>query len=84
MKQDQARRLVEMMSMPGWSDVHSIADEHISEAEESVFSLMTSNPDKLTGKTAIAKANRARGVRDFIEAIEDARKIFDPSTQGQG
>lgn len=85
MNQDQARRLVEMMNMPGWRDAHVIADEQISDAEESVFSMMTSNPDKLTGKTAIAKANRAKGVREFIEAVEDARKIFDPSTQqGQG
>ena len=74
-RRERALRLKELASMPGWKDVLDMANDHISSNQEYVNDLMVNNPVLLTGKTAIAKANRARGVRDLIEDIEAEAKI---------
>lgn len=74
-RRERAIRLKEMMSMPGWLDVQAMVREHISTNQDYVTDLMVNDPVKLTGKTAISKANRARGVRDLFEDIEAEAKI---------
>jgi len=62
------------MTHDGWRDVRAMAAESIAENEDHIKDLMLT-PDKLTGKTAIARANRARGVRDLMEEIESAHNF---------
>lgn len=79
---DRAQRLLSLFEHPGWGDVLALARERIEEPRASLLVLMESNPDKLTGKTAIAKANRAKGVEDLLEEIESAAKFSPPTRKG--
>lgn len=83
---DRCERLKVLVSMPGWLDLISIADEMSKEHRDYLEHLMVSKPNDLTGKTAIARANRARGIKDLMDAVQS--EIRDPqsfvSSKGQG
>lgn len=58
-----------------WLDLKAEADEIIGPCRDYIEHAIFEDPEKLTTKTAIAKGNRARAVRDLIETIEGARKL---------
>lgn len=74
MNADRAARFRELMNTNVWLDIKAEAAEIIDPCREYIEHALTEAPDKLTSKTAIAKGNRVRGVRDLIETIESAVK----------
>lgn len=80
----KAKRIEETTTTPGWGDIMAILDEMVSESQRKVMHLITSDPDKLTGKTAIRHASRSKALTDFKEAVYDASKILSPNPTGRG
>lgn len=83
-REARARRLASLREHPGWADVAAIAGAYIKDLREGLEEIMVSKPDTLTGKTAIAKANRARGAQDILDLVDDEIKILTPPTSGRG
>lgn len=81
---EKAMRLADLQRHPGWKDLLSIANEQMNGNSDWIFNTLASHPEKLTGRTAIAKANRLKGVSELLEAIDSEIRFANPSTQGQG
>lgn len=79
---DQAERIQATLNTPGWQDILSIAKEHIAGPRHDLIVMLGVDPENLTGKMAIAKANRAKGVEDFIEEVNDTLKILAQPRKG--
>ena len=62
----------------------AILNEQANEARDKVFRMAASEPDKLTGRTAIRLAARAQSLWDFKDELEDELKILAPNPQGRG
>ena len=58
-------RIWHTMNTEGWPDIVAILDEMAQDARESLIEIMVRKPETLTGKTAIAKANRTKALTDF-------------------
>ena len=63
------QRIHYTMQTDGWWDIMLILDEMIEEPREELHEIMVRHPETLTGRTAIAKANRSRGLSDFKDEI---------------
>jgi hypothetical protein len=68
-------RLADLQRHPGWLDFVSIAHEQMGENSDWILNTISSHPEKLTGRTAIAKANRLKGVKQLLEAVDDEIKF---------
>ena len=79
---ERAKRLFDTMQTPGWSDAMSILTDFADEASNEIFEMIAHSPDKLTGKTAIKYAARARALRDYKEAVESEIKLLLPTPRG--
>lgn len=79
-----SKRIAEAITHPGWGDIVKILDEMRLESQAKLQHLMDSDPDKLTGKTALRHASRAKALKDFSEAVYDASRISAPNPTGRG
>ena len=79
---DKAKRINDTMLTPGWKDVVEVLDEMALAAKEDLFEIMTKRPATLTGRTAIAKANRAKGLIEFKEELLALVAPLNPNGQG--
>jgi len=84
LNKEAAQRIQAVLSMPGWVDIKQMFDEAILEPREKLAHIMASEPDKLTGKTAIKYAVRARAISDLLEDIEDSQKALPQSERTGG
>lgn len=75
MTETEARAVQAILQTPGWAVIKRLANEEIDEAKGALYRLMHSYPDKLTGKSALKYAIRARALEDFLESVEDSRKV---------
>ena len=73
----RAALIAPIVSHPAWAELEALAEETAAEHRKEVFHLMESYPDKLTGKTAIAKSNRAKGIEDFFEEVRDLVNLLE-------
>ena len=80
---DKAQRIYDTMHTAGWPDIVEILDEMIEAPRVQLFDLMAHKPDSLTGKTAISKASRSRGLSDFKEELFAIVAPLNPQGQGQ-
>ena len=71
---ERSARIRETVGTPGWSDIHAYVIEQVSGHRAYLDRLMQQEPDKLTGKTAIARSNRMRALLDLQNEILDAIK----------
>ena len=79
MTKDEAKRIQETICTPGWSDVLKIIEEMIVLPGDKLLHIMGSDPEKLTGKTAIKYASRRKAMLDFKEEVYEALKICSQS-----
>lgn len=63
------QRIHNTMQTEGWPDIMDILNEMIKEPQEALHEIMVRHPEALTGRIAIAKANRSRGLADFKDEI---------------
>lgn len=80
---DKAQRIYDTMHTPGWPDIEAILDEMSGGPKEELWDIMSRKPDTLTGRTAIAKANRSRGLSDFKEELYALVGPLNPKGQGK-
>lgn len=78
---EKAMRLADLQRHPGWRDLMAIANEQMGQNFDWILETMSKSPDKLTGKTAIAKANRHKGVKNLLDAVGDEVRFLNSSTQ---
>ena len=71
MSEPRLQRIWDSMRSPGWPDIVGILDGMIGTAQKDLLNIMTKKPETLTGKVAIAKANRANGLMDFKNELND-------------
>lgn len=69
-REDRARLIASAWNSPGGHLIRQEIAEQISAIDAELDELMC-NPDKLTGKTAIAKANRRRALKNLLEWVAD-------------
>ena len=85
MSQDHGRanRIHYTMRTEGWPDILAILDEMAKTPQDELYELMVRKPETLTGRIAIAQANRAQGL---IEVREDLYALVAPLNprKGQG
>lgn len=68
-----ARQVAEAWNSNGGLLIRAEIDERIADYSAELDRLMC-DPDKLTGKNAIAKANRRKALRDLLEFVKDAMR----------
>lgn len=68
-----ARQVADAWNSPGGLIIRAEIDERLADYTAELDRLMC-DPDKLTGKNAIAKANRRRALRDLLEFVKDATR----------
>jgi len=66
------------LQSPGWLHIQKMIDDEIQTNRDELSELMAKNPDKLTGKTAIKYAVRARALEDLKEEIFGSQKLLAP------
>ena len=74
MTSDRKARFRQLLQTDVWQDIKAESEDIIGECREYVDHALLNAPEKLTTKTAIAKGNRAKGIRDLIDTIEGAAK----------
>lgn len=79
----KAERIHATMHTPGWADIIQLLDEMAQTPKDELFEIMVRKPESLTGRTAIAKANRAKGLIEFKEELYALVGPLNPR-QGQG
>lgn len=72
----RARAIADAWNCQGGILIRQEIDERIAEINSDLDNLMC-EPDKLTGKTAIAKANRRRSLLNLKEWIADELRPLD-------
>ena len=72
----RARQVAEAWNSNGGLIIRAEIDERLAEYSAEIDRLMC-DPDKLTGKNAIAKANRRRSLLDLKEFVKDAMRPLD-------
>lgn len=77
-----ASRIQNTMSTPGWQDIIFMLREKKADYKESLFKIMATKPDTLTGKTAIRYAASARALEEFEQVLDDAIQILVPNPSG--
>ncbi len=80
----RAKRLHDTMQTPGWADAMAMLDEQANEPRDELFDMIARTPDKLTGKTSIRLASRAKALKDYRESLEDEIKILLPNPKRGG
>ena len=63
------RRMYETMHSPGWPDIVKVLDEMAQSQKDELIEIMTRKPETLTGRIAIAKANRTKALTDFKDEL---------------
>lgn len=79
MTKDEAKRIQETLCTPGWHDVLKIMEDMSKDAESKVMHLLSSSPEKLTGRTAIKYGARRKALLDLKEELYEALKICSQS-----
>lgn len=69
----RARQVADAWNSPGGQLIRAEIDDRIADYTGELDRLMC-DPDKLTGKNAIAKANRRRALLDLKEFVKDATR----------
>ena len=82
MSKDRALRVNDTMNTPGWLDIIQMLDEMSQAPKDELFEIMVNKPETLTGRTAIAKANRAKGLIEFKEELYALVAPLNPKGQG--
>lgn len=82
-QQDQAQRIQATINTPGWLDIVRLLDEMAASSKDDLFEIMTKRPEKLTGRIAIAKANRADALIEFKEELYALVAPLNPKGQGK-
>ena len=79
----KAERVYATMSTPGWVDIIQMLDEMSKTPQDELFEIMVKKPETLTGRIAIAKANRAKGLMEFKEELYAFVAPLNPKGQGK-
>ena len=79
---DRANRILETMGTPGWRDIESILNDMAKEPQDDLIEMMVRKPESLTGRIAIAKANRAKALIEFKQELYDLVAPLNPNGQG--
>lgn len=79
----RAQRVWHTMQTEGWPDILAILDEMAKTPQDELWEIMVRKPETLVGKTAIAKANRAKGLIEFREELYALVAPLNPR-KGQG
>jgi hypothetical protein len=81
----RSERIYSLSLCEGFPELIEMLKEQISEPKDRLYSIMSSKPDTLTGKSAIKLAATAKALERFKESLEDEIRISNPSTRiGQG
>ena len=83
MTRPEAEAIRYCLQSPGWLHIQKMIDDEISENRVELERLMSKDPDKLTGKTAIKYAVRARALSDLKEQILDSQRILQSERTGR-
>lgn len=67
----RARQIADAWNSPGGRIIQAEIEERLADYTSELERLMC-DPDKLTGKNAIAKANRRRSLLELKEFVKDA------------
>ena len=60
----------------GGQILRRMLDESIREPKDTIYELITSNPEKVIGKMGIRLGSRAKALEDFKESVEHEIKLL--------
>ncbi len=84
MDTDRAKRIADTLSTPGWQDIEAIRSGMAEEYRQDLYHMISTTPDKLTGKAAVRLASKAKALEEFRESVEDELKVLAPRPKGRG
>lgn len=79
----KAHRIWNTMQTEGWPDILAILNDMTKEPQDELYEIMVRKPETLTGRTAIAKANRCKALLEFQDELNDLVAPLNPR-KGQG
>lgn len=80
---DKAQRVKDFLASKVGEDVIGLLDEMARSPKDELFEMMTRKPESLTGRIAIAKANRAKALIEFKEELYALAGPLNPKGQGK-
>lgn len=80
---DDRSEIASAWNSRGGSLIKQMLAEQTGESRDELFHIMVKKPETLTGRTAIAKANKISALQDFAESVEDAIRPLTRKGGGQ-